>query len=174
MTTKRLTELDERTNQLEQRIAELRDKLTAVQRETVSAAAIQRAVALFDPVWDLLLVPERFRILHPVLAGNSIDRNLMSLSLVLSPYRLRACPLSDNARHGPATKRCNRKRRNTRPLDTAEIRAISGSCRYPPGSVNQGHTAAPQRTTSDGRDHAAACGGAAIDSFDTERVLGKV
>jgi hypothetical protein len=28
------------------------------------AAAIQRAVALFDPVWDLLLVPERFRILH--------------------------------------------------------------------------------------------------------------
>jgi hypothetical protein len=26
---------------------------------------IQRTVALFDPVWNLLLVPERFRILHP-------------------------------------------------------------------------------------------------------------
>jgi hypothetical protein len=33
----------------------------------VPAAAIQRAVALFDPVWDLLLVPERFRILHLLL-----------------------------------------------------------------------------------------------------------
>ena len=48
----------------EQRMAELRDELAAVQHETVSAAAIQRAVALFDPVWDLLLIPERFRILH--------------------------------------------------------------------------------------------------------------
>jgi hypothetical protein len=42
---------------------ELPDELAAVQRESVSAAAIQRAVALFDPVWDMLLVPERFRIL---------------------------------------------------------------------------------------------------------------
>ena len=67
MTTKRLAELDERDHQLEQRIAELRDELAAVQREAVSTAAIQRAVALFDPVWDLLLVPERFRILHPLL-----------------------------------------------------------------------------------------------------------
>jgi multidrug efflux pump subunit AcrA (membrane-fusion protein) len=67
MTAKRQAELDERASQLEQRMAELRDELAAAQRETVSAAAIQRAVALFDPVWDLLLVPERFRILHLLL-----------------------------------------------------------------------------------------------------------
>ena len=48
-------------------MAELRDELAAVEREAVSAASIQRAVALFDPVWDLLLIPERFRILHPLL-----------------------------------------------------------------------------------------------------------
>jgi hypothetical protein len=57
MTTERLTEFDECASQLEQRMADLRDELAAVQRESVSAAAIQRAVALFDPVWDLLLVP---------------------------------------------------------------------------------------------------------------------
>jgi hypothetical protein len=45
-------------------MTELRDELAAIQRQTVSAAEIQRAVALFDPMWDLLLVPERFRILH--------------------------------------------------------------------------------------------------------------
>jgi hypothetical protein len=93
MTTKRLAEFDAHANQLELRIAELRDEFAAVQREcprprssarsrssirfgttsvssawrscvtssppprakTVSAAAIQRAVALFDPVWDRLL-----------------------------------------------------------------------------------------------------------------------
>jgi hypothetical protein len=50
MTTKRLAELDERDHQLEQRMAELRDELAVLQHETVSAAQIQRAVALFDPV----------------------------------------------------------------------------------------------------------------------------
>ena len=49
MTTKHLTELDERDHQLEQRLAELRDELAAAQREAVSAATIQRDVALFDP-----------------------------------------------------------------------------------------------------------------------------
>jgi hypothetical protein len=44
MASKRLAELDKRNHQLEQRMTE---------REALSAAAIQRAVALFDPVWDL-------------------------------------------------------------------------------------------------------------------------
>jgi hypothetical protein len=54
-------------------MAELRDELAAVQRETVSTAEIQRAVALFDPGWDLLLVPERFRILHLLLESVVYD-----------------------------------------------------------------------------------------------------
>jgi outer membrane murein-binding lipoprotein Lpp len=48
-TTKRLAELNARDHQLEQRMAELRDELAAAQREAVSAATIQRDVALFDP-----------------------------------------------------------------------------------------------------------------------------
>jgi hypothetical protein len=73
MTTSRLAELDARASQLEQRMAELRDELVAVQREVVPAASIQRAVALFDPVWDLLLVPERFRIFHLLLESVGYD-----------------------------------------------------------------------------------------------------
>ena len=73
MTTKRLAELEERASQLELRIAELTDELAAAQGETVSAAAIQRAVALFDPVWDMLLVPVRFRILHLLLESVVYD-----------------------------------------------------------------------------------------------------
>jgi site-specific DNA recombinase len=88
MTTRRLAELDERAHQLEQRMTELRDELAAVQREVVSAAASQRAVALFDPVWDLLLVPERFRILHLLLetvgydgATGELELNFYSLGI---------------------------------------------------------------------------------------------
>ena len=71
--TKRLADNSTNADQLEQRIAELRDELAAVQRETVSAAQLQRAVALFDPVWDLLLVPERFCTLHLLLESVGYD-----------------------------------------------------------------------------------------------------
>jgi site-specific DNA recombinase len=85
MTTKRMAELDERDHQLEQRMAELRDELAAVQGETVSAAAIHRAVALFDPVWDLLLVPERFRILHLLIESVGYDGATGELELAFYP-----------------------------------------------------------------------------------------
>ena len=67
MTTKRVAELDERDHQLERRMAELRDELSAIQQKSVSAAELQRAVVLFEPVWGLLLVAERH------LAGSAYD-----------------------------------------------------------------------------------------------------
>ena len=85
MTTERIAELDEGASQLELRIAELRDELAAVQRETVSAAAIQRAVALFDPVWDMLLVPERFVIQHLLLESEVYDGATSELELAFYP-----------------------------------------------------------------------------------------
>jgi hypothetical protein len=86
MTTKRLVELDARDHQLEQRMADLRDELAAVQREVVSAAQIQRAVARFDPVWDLLLVPERFRILHLLLESVRYDGATGEFELSFPPW----------------------------------------------------------------------------------------
>jgi hypothetical protein len=67
-------------------MAELRDELAVVQRETVSAASVQRAVAFCDPIWDLLLVPERFRILHLLLEAVVYDGATGELRLAF--YRL--------------------------------------------------------------------------------------
>jgi hypothetical protein len=61
-------------------MAELRDELAATQRETVSAAQIQR-----DPVWDLLLVPQRFRILHLLLESVGYDGSTGELELAFYP-----------------------------------------------------------------------------------------
>ena len=66
-------------------MAELSDELTAVQHETVFAAQIQRAVALFDPVWDMLLIPERFRILHLLLESVVYDGSTAKLELAFYP-----------------------------------------------------------------------------------------
>jgi hypothetical protein len=73
----------------------LRHNLAAVQRESVSAAQIQRAVALFDPVWDLLLVPERFRILHLLL--ESVVYNGATGDLELAFYPLGITSLAAEA-----------------------------------------------------------------------------
>jgi hypothetical protein len=81
MITMRLAELNERASKLELRMAEL----AAVQRETVSATEIQRAVALFDPVWELLRVPERFHILHLFLESMVYDGATGELELAFSP-----------------------------------------------------------------------------------------
>lgn len=51
----------------------------------MSAAKIQRAVALFDPVWDLLLIPERFRILHLLLESVGYDGSTGELELAFYP-----------------------------------------------------------------------------------------
>jgi site-specific DNA recombinase len=72
-------------HQLELRIAEFCEALAAAHREAVSAAAIQRAVALFHPVWDLLLAPARFRILHLLLESVGYDGSTDELELAFYP-----------------------------------------------------------------------------------------
>ena len=61
----------------------------------MSAAQIQRAVALFDPVWDLLLVPERFRILHLLIESVGYDGATGELELTF--YSLGITSLADEA-----------------------------------------------------------------------------
>jgi hypothetical protein len=52
----------------------------------VSAAEIQRAIALFEPVWDLFLVPERFRILQLLLKSVGITAPAARSSSSSTPW----------------------------------------------------------------------------------------
>jgi site-specific DNA recombinase len=67
LAAERLGELDQRVHQIEQRIAEIQDEHARIARSTVSLAQVQRAMELFDPIWDVLLDRERYRILHLLL-----------------------------------------------------------------------------------------------------------
>jgi site-specific DNA recombinase len=73
MAAERLSELDEQAHQLERRVAELRDELAVIEREAVSPDDVQRAIALFEPIWDMLFPRERSRILHLLLASAVYD-----------------------------------------------------------------------------------------------------
>ena len=48
-------------------MGELRDELAVIEHETVSPDEVQRASALFDPIWDVLIDRERYRIMHLLL-----------------------------------------------------------------------------------------------------------
>jgi len=54
-------------------MAELRDELAVIEHETVSPDEVQRAIALFDPIWDMLFPRERSRVLHLLLKSAVYD-----------------------------------------------------------------------------------------------------
>jgi hypothetical protein len=69
----------------------------------VSTAQIQGAVALVDPVWDLLLVPERFRILHLLLEAVVCDGSTGELELSFYPLGITS-PAAEAAMIGPPSE----------------------------------------------------------------------
>jgi hypothetical protein len=81
----RLAKLDEQAHQLERRLAELRDELAVIERETVSPDEVQRAIALFEPIWDVLFPRERSRILHLLLESAIYDGIKGELELQFYP-----------------------------------------------------------------------------------------
>ena len=54
--------LRKEADQHERRMAELRDEFAVIESETVSPDEVQRAIALFDPIWDMLFPRERSRV----------------------------------------------------------------------------------------------------------------
>jgi site-specific DNA recombinase len=85
MVAERLSELDEQAHQLERRMAELRDELAVIENETVSPDEVQRAIALFDPIWDMLFPRERSRVLHLLLESAIYDGSKGELELQFYP-----------------------------------------------------------------------------------------
>jgi hypothetical protein len=85
MAAERLSELDEQAHLLERRMAELRDELAVIERETVSPDEVQRAIALFEPIWDMLFPRERSRILHLLLESAIYDGIKGELELQFYP-----------------------------------------------------------------------------------------
>jgi hypothetical protein len=54
-------------------MGELRDELAVIESETVSPDEVQRAIALFNPIWDMLFPRERSRVLHLLLESAVYD-----------------------------------------------------------------------------------------------------
>lgn len=71
----------ERIGIMEARLAEVRERGAAVASQPIDEADLSRALEAFDPVWDVLLTPERERILNLLIERVSYDGGTRRLDI---------------------------------------------------------------------------------------------
>ncbi len=68
-----LVTTQERVGTLEARLAEVRDREVTLAAQQVDEADLARALEAFTPVWDVLLTPEKERVLNLLIERVSYD-----------------------------------------------------------------------------------------------------
>jgi len=80
-----LEKAQEQHRSLEARLAETRAKETALAAQDIDEAAVARALEEFDALWEVLLTPERERVLQLLIARVTYNRATEELRIDLSP-----------------------------------------------------------------------------------------
>jgi site-specific DNA recombinase len=86
--TTRLAELDERSGQLEMRLAEVQEKVAAIDRGHIDPEEAARALAQFDPVWGALLPRERANVMQLLIERIDYDGQGGELRITFRPAGL--------------------------------------------------------------------------------------
>jgi site-specific DNA recombinase len=80
----KLAEVQERVVGLEQRQREIADRRLGLADQHVDPEAVQRALAQFTDVWDVLLSPERERVIHVLIDRVDFDGETEEISIAFS------------------------------------------------------------------------------------------
>jgi len=96
----RLSELETLIQKGERRCTEIREKLIALERETIDEADLRSAVAAFDPIWDVLIPRERERIVRLLVEAVWWDRAKDTVKIRFRPAGIRT--LAEEARQASA------------------------------------------------------------------------
>ncbi len=81
--TERITMLDQRAEQIDRRLAEIREELLALDRTIIDPDQAREALGMFDPVWDALEPRERERLLRLVIEKIEFDGVQGEIALTL-------------------------------------------------------------------------------------------
>jgi site-specific DNA recombinase len=76
-----LVTAQERIGTLEARLAEVREREAALATQQIDEADLARALEAFDPIWEVLLTPERERILNLLIERVSYDGSTGKLDI---------------------------------------------------------------------------------------------
>jgi site-specific DNA recombinase len=72
----------ERMTVIESRQAEIKAELTALDVQAVNRDELARALEAFDPIWDVLLTPERERVLRLLIEKIDYDGTTQQLAII--------------------------------------------------------------------------------------------
>ncbi|MEE9133434.1 MAG: hypothetical protein V3U13_07725, partial [Gemmatimonadota bacterium] len=85
-----LEKAQEQLRSLETRLAEVRAQEADLAAQDVDEADVARALEEFDAIWEVLLTPERERVLQLLIGRVSYDRETEELRIDLSPAGIAA------------------------------------------------------------------------------------
>ena len=80
-----LARTQERVGVLESRLVEVRAQEAAPANQHIDEADVARALEAFDPIWDVLLTPERERVLRLLIGRVTYDGASQKLEITFSP-----------------------------------------------------------------------------------------
>lgn len=83
--TDRIMELEEQIRQLEKREREVRQQLECVRNQKVTEQDIEKAIELFDPIWEVLLSRERERIIRLLIEKITYNGKTGQLDIRFNP-----------------------------------------------------------------------------------------
>ena len=89
-TTARLSDVRERIRQIEQRAAEVRERIKTLGRSIVNERAITQRLAVFEPVWDSLAPLEQVRIVQQLIERVDYDGSTGKISISVRPHGIKA------------------------------------------------------------------------------------
>ncbi|MCK6481664.1 MAG: recombinase family protein [Planctomycetes bacterium] len=99
----RLADLHDQVRAAEQGLTALRERAIAAEKERVDEEDLERALSLFDPVWDALFPKEQARILRLLVERVAYDGGAGSIAVTFRPNGIQA--LAREVEAGPAESR---------------------------------------------------------------------
>jgi hypothetical protein len=81
-----LARAQERLATLERRLAEVQVEEAGLAKQAIDPADVARALAEFDPIWDVLLAPERERVLRLLIERVELDGGQLTIRWRLAGF----------------------------------------------------------------------------------------
>ena len=79
---KELEKAQQHVQTLESRTAKIRTEMAALESRTFNQADVARALQAFDPIWEVLLTPEKERVLRLLIERIDYNRETEELEIV--------------------------------------------------------------------------------------------
>jgi len=88
--SERLAEIEKEIESMNQRLAAVKDEMIKIDLQTVDQADVKKALAMFDPIWDVLYPKEQARIMHLLVEKVIYDGAQGTIAITFRPMGMKS------------------------------------------------------------------------------------